>query len=125
MKVTALLAAAALSSLFALSANAEQYQGVLQFHSSASRADVRAQAVAAAHGADPYREGATADVAPALPMALARKDVRAEAVATAREGNPYADGAEAGLPQAFVSTLDRATVQAQARAAATHGAGTL
>lgn len=121
MKASVLLAAAAVSSLFALSASAEQYQGVLQFHSSASRASVRAEAVVASHGADPYREGASADIAPALPTLAMRADTRAEAVAAARAGNIYADGANADAPRAFTSTLDRATVRAQARATAARG----
>lgn len=121
MKASVLLAAAVVSSLFALSASAEEYQGVLQFHSSASRAGVRAEAVVASHSADPYREGASADIAPALPTLAKRSDTRAEAVAAARAGNIYADGANADAPQAFTSTLDRATVRAQARATAARG----
>jgi hypothetical protein len=121
MKASVLLATAALSSLFALSASAEQYQGVLQFHASASRTSVKTEAVVASHSADPYREGASAGVASALPAVVARSDARAEGVAAARVGNPYADGADAGVPHAFASTLDRAAVRAQARATASHG----
>jgi hypothetical protein len=52
VKASALLATAALSSLFALSASAEQYQGVPRaFASTLDRTAVRAQARAtAAHG---------------------------------------------------------------------------
>ncbi|MBT2332349.1 helicase SNF2 [Variovorax paradoxus] len=121
MTASILLATAALSSLFALSASAEQYQGVLQLHSSASRASVKAEAVVASHSADPYREGAPADVAAALPNEVARADARAEGVAAARAGNLYADGANADVPHAFTSTLDRSSVRAQARATAAHG----
>lgn len=121
MKASAILATAALSSLFALSASAEQYQGVLQFHAGASRASVKTEAVVASHSADPYREGASARLAPALPAVVARADARAEGAAAARAGNPYADGADAGVPHAFASTLDRAAVRAQARATAAHG----
>lgn len=121
MKASVLLATAALSSLFALGASAEQYQGVLQFHAGASRASVKAEAVVASHSADPYREGASAGVAAMLPGVVVRADARAEGVAAARVGNLYADGADAGVPHAFASTLDRAAVRAQARATAAHG----
>jgi hypothetical protein len=116
MKISALLIAAAISSMFAMSAGAEEYQGVLQFQSTASRADVRAQAVAAAHSADPYRDGASAGVALALESPLDRSSVRSQAVAAAHSADPYREGAFAGAAPALTSQLDRATVRAAARA---------
>lgn len=119
MKTTKLLIAAALSA-FAIGASAENYQGVLQFQSSASRTAVQAAGVVAAHGADPYADGATAGV-PAVVAGLSdRAQARAGAIAAARAGNIYADGAGAGPNERFASTLDRAAVRAQAVATA-HG----
>jgi hypothetical protein len=116
MKTTKLLIAAAALSAFAMGASAENYQGVLQVQSSASRTAVQA----AAHGADPYADGATAGV-PAVVAGLSdRAQARAGAIAAARAGNIYADGAGAGPNERFASTLDRAAVRAQAVATA-HG----
>lgn len=81
---------AALASFAALSAagaHAEAYQGVLQIASRAPRAEVQAQAVAAAHRPDPYAEGAGASIAQAVPGVLERAAVRAQAVATAHAPN--------------------------------------
>ncbi|KQX18997.1 helicase SNF2 [Variovorax sp. Root434] len=120
MKTTKLLIAAAALSAFAIGASAEDYQGVLQFQSSASRTAVQAAGVVAAHGADPYADGATAGV-PAVVAGLSdRAQARAGAIAAARAGNIYADGAGAGPDERFTSTLDRAAVRAQAVATA-HG----
>jgi hypothetical protein len=116
MKFSAILTAAAISSLLAMSASAEEYQGVLQFQSTASRADVRTQAVAAAHSADPYRDGASAGVALALASQLDRTSVRAQAVAAAHSADPYREGAFAGVAPALASQRDLATVRAEARA---------
>jgi hypothetical protein len=121
MKIATILTVAALSSLFAMGAGAEEYQGVLKFNPTASRAEVRAQAVAAAHSADPYREAAFAGVAPALASPLDRTGVRAQAVAVARAGNLYGEGASAGVAPRLASTIDRGTVQAEARATAARG----
>jgi len=121
MKTSRLLTAVALATLFAAGAHAEQYQGVLQFDSSASRADVRAQAVVAAHGDDPYREGAHAGVAPQLVRDADRAGVRAQAFAAARAGNLYGDAAGAGVERLAGGTVDRAAVRAQARATAARG----
>ena len=120
VKTTKLLIAAAALSAFAIGASAEDYQGVLQFQSSASRTAVQAAGVVAAHGADPYADGATAG-APAVMAGLSdRAQARAGAIAAARAGNIYADGAGAGPDERFTSTLDRAAVRAQAVATA-HG----
>jgi hypothetical protein len=121
MKISSILTVAALSSLFAMGAGAEEYQGVLKFNSTASRAEVRAQAVTAAHGADPYREAAFAGVAPRLVNPLDRTGVRAEAVAIARAGNPYGEVASAGVAPRVAGNVDRRTVQAEARATAARG----
>jgi hypothetical protein len=120
MQVTKLLIAAAALSAFAMGASAETYQGVLQFQSGASRAAVQAGAVVAAHGADPYAEGASAGVPTVVAGLGNRAQARADAIAAARAGNIYGDGAGAGPDERFASTLDRATVRAQAVAAA-HG----
>ena len=124
MKTTKLLLAAAVLSVFAVGASAEEYQGVLQFQSTASRAAVRADAVVAAHSADQYAEGASAGVPVAIASATDRATVRTEAVAAARAGDLYAEAASAGTVPRLSSTLDRATVRAQAVAVA-HGIGAL
>ena len=121
ISTTLIVGAAALSSLFAISANAEQYQGVLRLQSTLSRAQVQAEAVAAAHSPDPYREGAYADVATPLPHEADRAAVRAQAYAEARAGNPYGDVAGDGVLQVGQGTVDRQAVRAQAHAAAAHG----
>jgi hypothetical protein len=120
MQATKLLIAAAALSAFAMGASAETYQGVVQFQSGASRAAVQAGAVVAAHGADPYAEGASAGVPTVVAGLGNRAQARADAIAAARAGNIYGDGAGAGPDERFASTLDRATVRAHAVAAA-HG----
>lgn len=121
MKLSPIIAAAALSSLFAVNANAEQYHGVLQFKSTASRAEVHAQALAASHAPDPFREGAYAGVAPALGGQIDKANVRSQALATTRAGNPYGDGAGAGVASASLGAVDRQAVRAEARATAARG----
>lgn len=116
-----LLPAAALCTLLAASAHAEQYQGVLRFQSTASRDQVRAQAVVAAHEPDPYREGADADVPGALPHEASRAQVRAQADAAARAGNVYGDVAGDGVVHIEHSAVDRQAVRAQAVTAAARG----
>jgi hypothetical protein len=96
MKLSHIAVAASLSMLALTQVHAEQYQGVLQFHSAASRADVNAQATVAAHSPNPYREGASSGVAPVFVSQVDRAGVRAEAVAVARAGNIYGEGAFAG-----------------------------
>ena len=97
-KLLTAIAAMSLASLLSAGASAEEYQGVLQFSSTASRADVRAQAADAARSADPYADGASAGVPVAVAGLADRASIRAEAVATARAGNLYGDGASAGIP---------------------------
>lgn len=118
--ILAQAAAVAALSFVAFGASAEEYQGVLQLHSTTARSAVRADGIAAAHSADPYAEGASAG-APAVVAGLSeRAQVRAEAFAAARAGNIYGDAAFNGPDERFVGTLARATVRAQAVAAA-HG----
>lgn len=122
MRTSSILSTLAFSCLFAVGAHAEQYQGVLQFQSTASRAQVHAEAVAAAHGPDPYSEGASAGVTP-LPMsALTRAEVRRGAVAAAHAGNLYGDQLGAGVITLAHGRADREAVHAEARATAAPGA---
>ena len=87
MKSSKILAAAALSILAAAGAQAETYDGVHALTSQRARAEVAAEAVVAAHSADPAAEGASSGVAPALVAGTDRARVRAEAVATAHAPN--------------------------------------
>jgi len=107
--------------VFSLGASAEQYQGVLQFHSTASRADVRAQAVVAAHSEDPYSEAAQAGVPPVFQSQVARSDARSQAVAAARAGNLYGDVSGDGVARVVAGNVDRQAVRAEARATAARG----
>jgi len=91
MKTSKIIAAAALSILAAAGAQAETYEGVLAPVSALSRADVAAEAVAAAHGADPYAEGASAGVIAPLTASTDRARVRADAVAEAHAPNQNLD----------------------------------
>jgi len=119
MKTSKFIAAAALSLLAAVGAQAETYQGVHPLVSSASRVELKAQAVVAAHSADPYAEGASSRVAPA-PVASDRSVVRSEAVAAAHAPDPYAEGYGQGVTRVLPGSVQRATMRAEARAAA-HG----
>ncbi|BEP65925.1 MULTISPECIES: helicase SNF2 [Variovorax] len=101
-------------------AHAESYEGVHQLTSAASRADVAAQAVVAAHSANPYATGANAGPAQVIVSNTSRAAVRADAVAAAHSADPYAEGASSGVAPIVASTVDRAAVRAAARAAA-HG----
>ncbi|RZL91287.1 MAG: helicase SNF2 [Variovorax sp.] len=119
MKISTILTAAAATSLLALSAvsaSAEEYHGVLQFKSTASRAELRSQAFVAAHSADPYRDGASAGVATALAGELDRESVRGQARVAARSADPYRDGATAGVAAPLRNERDRQAVRAEARA---------
>lgn len=98
--------------------HAETYEGVHPITSSISRADVRAEAVAAARTDNPYADGASAGPAPVIASSTSRAAVRAEAVAAAHNDNPYAEAASSGVAPMVASTVDRATVRAAARAAA-------
>ncbi|MBT2322361.1 helicase SNF2 [Variovorax paradoxus] len=118
MKTSKIIAAAALSLLAAAGAQAETYEGVHPLVSSASRADVKAEAVAAARSDNPYAEAVSSRVAPVQTASTDRAGVRVDAVAAARSANPYAEGYAQGVNPVLASTVDRATVRAEARAAA-------
>lgn len=118
MKTSKIIAAAALSLLAAAGAQAETYEGVHAPVSVNSRADVRTEAVVAAHSENPYAEGVSSRVAPPLTASADRAIVRNEAVAAARSADPYAEGYGQGVTPVLASTVDRATVRAEARAAA-------
>ena len=120
MKTSKIIAAAALTLLAAAGAQAETYEGVHPLVSANSRAMVNAQAVTAAHSANPYAEGADSTVAPLLASATDRATVRNQAVAAAHSADPYAEGASAGVAPLVASTISRDAVRAAARAAA-HG----
>jgi hypothetical protein len=118
MKTSKIIAAAALSLLAAVGAQAETYEGVHAPVSANSRAEVRDQAVVAAHSENPYAEGVSSRVAPSLVASTDRSGVRNEAVAAAHSANPYAEGYGQGVRSVTASTVDRASVRAEARAAA-------
>ncbi|MDM0117418.1 alpha/beta hydrolase [Variovorax sp. J22R133] len=84
MKTSNLIAAAAVALFAVAGAQAETYDGVLTINSTRSRAEVNAEAVAAAHAPDAYAEGATAGVAQVASTAD-RSAVRAQAVAAAHD----------------------------------------
>jgi hypothetical protein len=65
-------------------AHAETYDGVHTVNSVASRSDLRAQAVTASHGANPYAEGANSGVQTVASTAN-RASVHADAVAKAHD----------------------------------------
>jgi len=120
MKAPKILTIAALCLLAAAGAQAEDYDGVHPLTTVNSRAAVRAEAVVAAHSADPYADGYGADV-PATVVSTANPAVvHEEAVVAAHSPDPYAEGYDAGVPAVIASTTDRATVHAQAVAVAHH-----
>ncbi len=82
MKTSKIIAAAALALFAAAGAQAETYEGVHALTSSASRAEVQAQAVTAAHSDNPYAEGANSGVQ-VVASTADRAVVRSEAVASA------------------------------------------
>ena len=119
MNASKLLSAVALSLIaVAGAAHAETYDGVHQVTVGASRADVAGQAVAAAHSANPYADGASSGPVQVIASSASRAEVRAQAVTAARHANPYAEGASSRVTPVVASTVDRAAVRAQARAAA-------
>ena len=117
MKTSKIIAAAALSLLAAVGAQAETYEGVHAPVSANSRVEVKSQAVVAAHSENPYAEGVSSRVAPALTASTDRAGVRAEAVAASHSANPYAEGYGQGVAS-VARPGDRATGRAAARAAA-------
>jgi hypothetical protein len=91
MKTSKIIAAAALSILAAAGAQAETYDGVHATVSANSRAEVDAQAVVAARSENPYAEGVSSRVAPALTASADRAAIQAQAEATAHEPNQNLD----------------------------------
>jgi hypothetical protein len=81
----ALAASLAIFTLAQTAAHAEEYDGVLQFQSSASRSGVRDQAIEAARAPNPYADAVSSVVAAAPRQPRDRSAVRAEAVARAHE----------------------------------------
>jgi hypothetical protein len=81
----ALAASLAIFTFAQTAAHAEEYQGVLQFQSSASRSGVRTQAIDAARAPNPYSDAISSVVAAAPSQPRDRGAVRAEAVARAHE----------------------------------------
>lgn len=118
MKTSQFLGAVVLSILgVATGAQAETYTGVQTVNSVRSRADVGAEAVAAARAGDLYSEASYGGVAPVLTAGTSRATIQREAVQTAREGNIYGEQASAGVLSVGNGGIDRATVRAEARAA--------
>lgn len=118
MKTSKIIAAAAVSLLAVVGAQAETYEGVQPLVSANSRAEVRAGAVDAAHSDNPYDEAVSSRVAPMQTSSIARATVRSDAVAAAHTANPYAEGFGQGVASASSGVIDRASVRAQALAAA-------
>ena len=114
MNRKSILAVGALLILAAAGAQAETYDGVHPLTHDASRAQVRAEAVVAAHSPDPYADGFDAGVPETISSDIARTMVRQEAVVAAHSPDPYADGFDAGVPMQTVSDISRASVRAQA-----------
>ena len=107
MKTSKIVAAAALSLFAAAGAvHAEEYHGVLEFNSVASRADVAAEAVRAAHGPDLYGEAAYAGVQP-VTSERSRADVAAEAVRTAHAPDQNVTAGSRGDQRFFAGTAPR------------------
>lgn len=118
MKTSKIIAAAAAVSLLAaIAAQAETYEGVHAPVSVNQRGDVRSQAVVAAHSDNPYAEGVSSRVAPRLNSSVARTYVRNDAVVAAHSANPYAEGYGQGVGSVAVGVVDRASVRSQAFAA--------
>jgi hypothetical protein len=65
--------------------HAETYDGVHTVHSVASRADVNSQAVAAAHSANPYADGASSGTQVIASSTTDRTTMHQQAVATAHD----------------------------------------
>ncbi|SCK32675.1 hypothetical protein VAR608DRAFT_2870 [Variovorax sp. HW608] len=120
MKTSKFIAAAALSLVGIVGAQAETYEGVQAPVSANHRVDVRAQAVIAAHSENPYADAVSSRVTPRLVASTDRLGVRSEAVVSAHSANPYAEGYGQGVASTSVGVVDRAAVRAQAFAAA-HG----
>lgn len=121
MKTSKIIAAAALTLLAAVGAQAETYEGVHPLVSANSRATVRADAVIAAHTENPYADGAESGVPTVIASSTGRPTIRSQAIAAAHSADPYAEGANAGPAPTIASTVNRNSVRAEARAAARGG----
>ncbi|MDM0046883.1 helicase SNF2 [Variovorax dokdonensis] len=99
--VRRMLGVSALFLLGAAAAQAETYEGVHSISGAVSRADVQAQAVAAAH--DPmWNVPSASRVAPAMPNPTSRSIVQAEAVRAAAEfRSGEVDPSAGGTPAAY------------------------
>jgi hypothetical protein len=87
MKFSRIAVATSLAMLAFTQVHAEEYQGVMQFHSTHSRADMQAEAVQAAHASNPYSEAASSVVAARPTSPRDRAMVQAEARARAHAPN--------------------------------------
>ena len=115
------LSAAALAMLGAAGAHAETYEGVHAITSQASRADVQAEAVAAARSGDTYSDASGEGVV-AIHSTLDRNAVRDQAVATAHDPLQsldrrafYRDEVPAAYKKPSVSFTQQAGLPATAR----------
>ena len=86
MKFSRTTLAASFALLAFAQAHAEEYQGVLEFNSTLSRSEVRAQAIAAARSST-HPDAASSVVAAAPASPRDRSEVKAEAVAHAHRPN--------------------------------------
>lgn len=120
-RIAASALAAAFAMLGAAGAHAETYDGVHAFTSSASRNDVKAEAVAATREGNPYSDTA-AEGAVAFKSTLDRSTVREQAVAAAN--NPlqsldrrafYRDEVPAAYKKPGVSFTRQASLPSAAR----------
>ena len=87
MKILKLVPAIGFFLLAAAGARAETYEGVHPLTTLRSRAEVQAEAVAAAHSENPYAEGASASEPLVMTASTDRATVQAEAVAAAHAPN--------------------------------------
>lgn len=116
MTLSRIAIGAALTALTLAQVNAEEYQGVLRKQSTLNRNDVRADAVAAAHGPSPYAEAAASGVAASPSSPRDRATVQAEARARSHAPNQnlrVEAFADSRIPSYYLS-LDRSAGQAQA-----------
>ncbi|MEJ8810828.1 alpha/beta hydrolase [Variovorax ureilyticus] len=97
MKTSKIIAAAAVSLLAAIGAQAETYEGVQAPVSANSRSEVRAKAVVVAHSDAPYAESVPSRVI-ATPVGLvARGTVRNDAAAVRVQAHAAAHGQQLPL----------------------------
>ncbi|WP_395321537.1 hypothetical protein [Variovorax sp. UC74_104] len=92
MKKFQIAQSAILALMFASTAQAEVYDGVLQSSGVRSRTEVDAEAAAVAQKEDPYREAASSRVIAPLGYSKSRDTVNAEAVKEAHSANQNLTG---------------------------------